>query len=527
MRQNLPVNKHEVSFPSDPEAKIISVTDSHGVLTDVNETFLQISGFTREELIGQPHNIVRHPDMPPEVFALMWKELKAGHPFLGMIKNRCKDGSFYWVSAFVVPIFVNNEIVGYESVRTRPDPGMVKRAEKYYALLRSKKKFKIRSFTDAFDHLSFGLALASAVGVVAYPTWYTALCAGCLGFLAFSRQQLRNKALLTELSADTKAQNDDLTMKIYTSDVSAQSRARICTIWKDKYVDTILTRVKEASEMLSRSSRQNLDDAAQNNEDARARSDKTRLTVMKMGQVADDISAMMNELSAGIDRTMADANKAQSDAESGCEASDRTLNIINSLDESASKVASAVDELAEEVNKVTETIEFIDSVSSQTNLLALNASIEAARAGTFGKGFAVVADEVRALSQRTHESAEGIHRQLEEFSKNTSVAREKSLKSRDDVVAGVEQVRKSHEVLSSVHESINAIKNTSEGMMNIVKEKAKTAEDVNTEVRALISLSEDNVQMSDRTHEEMKKLSEKAEDLKEMVERFNRGVRHY
>ena len=107
------------------------------------------------------------------------------------------------------------------------------------------------------------------------------------------------------------------------------------------------------------------------------------------------------------------------------------------------------------------------------------------------------------------------------------MAREKSLKSRDDVVAGVEQVRKSHEVLSSVHESINAIKNTSEGMMNIVKEKAKTAEDVNTEVRALISLSEDNVQMSDRTHEEMKKLSEKAEDLKEMVERFNRGVRHY
>ena len=92
MRLNLPVANKEISFPDDPDAKIISVTDPRGIINYVNDTFVKISGFTSDELIGQPHNIVRHPDMPSEVFAFMWKQIKSGKPFVGMIKNRCKDG---------------------------------------------------------------------------------------------------------------------------------------------------------------------------------------------------------------------------------------------------------------------------------------------------------------------------------------------------------------------------------------------------------------------------------------------------
>lgn len=527
MRLNLPVNSHEICFPSDPEAKIVSVTDPKGIIIDVNDTFAEISGFSREELIGKPHNIVRHPDMPSEIFAFMWSELKAGRPFLGMVKNRCKDGSFYWVSAFILPVFVNGKIVAYESVRTRPDAHMVERAEKLYAQLRNKKKLKLAPISDMTGRMLVGLSTIAGIASITYPQWYSALIFAFIGAGTFLRQKAYSKKLLNELSADLKQQKDALTTKIYTGDTSAQSRARLCTIWKDKYVDTVLTRVKETCEMLMYSSKYNLDEAARNNEQARERSDRTRLTVSKMGQVAEDISVMMNELSIGIDNTVADANKAQAQAQTGREASDRTLNIINSLDESASLVAKTVDVLAEQVKKVTETTEFIDSVSSQTNLLALNASIEAARAGAYGKGFAVVADEVRALSLRTHESADDIHKQLEEFQQNTALAHEQSIKSHNDVAEGVEEVRKSHEVLASVHEVIHGIKETSENMKNMVMEKAKTAEDVNAQVRELISISEDNVQMSDKTHEEMKKLSEKAEDLKEMVERFNQGVKHF
>lgn len=90
MRNNQPVVDVEIKFPDDPNAKIISVTDTHGIIVDVNQTFIDMCGFSREELIGQPHNIIRHPDMPSAVFKLMWDTLKKGKPFMGIIKTVTK-----------------------------------------------------------------------------------------------------------------------------------------------------------------------------------------------------------------------------------------------------------------------------------------------------------------------------------------------------------------------------------------------------------------------------------------------------
>lgn len=129
MRDNDPVINREHKFPSDPNAKIISVTDIKGIITEVNDTFVEMSGFSREELIGQPQNIVRHPDMPPEIFAQLWSTIQSGQPFMGLIKNRCKDGSYYWVNAFIMPIRQNGEIIGYESVRTAASDTQIARAE--------------------------------------------------------------------------------------------------------------------------------------------------------------------------------------------------------------------------------------------------------------------------------------------------------------------------------------------------------------------------------------------------------------
>ena len=97
MRKNLPVTNNERTFPENQ--KLISATDLRGKIVHCNDAFEEVSGFTREELIGQPHNIVRHPDMPPEAYENMWSHLKSGRPWMGLVKNRCKNGSFYWVSA--------------------------------------------------------------------------------------------------------------------------------------------------------------------------------------------------------------------------------------------------------------------------------------------------------------------------------------------------------------------------------------------------------------------------------------------
>ena len=137
MRQNLPVTLRERTFAA--HERLISTTDLNSNVTYCNDAFVAISGFTREELIGKPHNQVRHPDMPPTVFAHMWETIKQGKPWMGIVKNRAKNGDFYWVSAYVTPIYEGGQMSGYESVRTLPSEAQKRRAEALYARLRAGK----------------------------------------------------------------------------------------------------------------------------------------------------------------------------------------------------------------------------------------------------------------------------------------------------------------------------------------------------------------------------------------------------
>lgn len=100
MRRNLPVTQNEVQFPEGK--KLISSTDLQGNILHCNDAFEQISGYSRDELIGQPHNLIRHPDMPPEAFQVMWDTLKAGSPWMGLAKKRSKNGDHYWVKRVIV-----------------------------------------------------------------------------------------------------------------------------------------------------------------------------------------------------------------------------------------------------------------------------------------------------------------------------------------------------------------------------------------------------------------------------------------
>ena len=135
MRNNQPVSGTEYQLRDDHS--IISRTDVKGKITYVNQQFIEVSGFTEQELIGSPHNIVRHPDMPPEAFADLWQTLKSGGAWTGMVKNRCKNGDHYWVLANATPIRENGNVVGYTSVRTKPTREQVAAAEAVYARFRA------------------------------------------------------------------------------------------------------------------------------------------------------------------------------------------------------------------------------------------------------------------------------------------------------------------------------------------------------------------------------------------------------
>jgi len=133
MKINEPVTDREVKLRDGQE--LVTKTDLKGIITYTNPDFIAISGFSRDELVGSNHNVVRHPDMPPAAFKDLWDTLKLGRPWSKLVKNRCKNGDFYWVKANVTPIFHNGEIVEYMSVRTRPSEEEIKQATHLYEQL--------------------------------------------------------------------------------------------------------------------------------------------------------------------------------------------------------------------------------------------------------------------------------------------------------------------------------------------------------------------------------------------------------
>lgn len=116
---------------------IFSRTDKNGIITHVNVPFIEASGWEKEELIGQPHYILRHPHMPSSAFEDMWNTLQAGEQWTGCVKNLRKDGGYYWVRAVVSPIVEDDKIVGYNSVRRRIDNATIKEHEALYEQMRS------------------------------------------------------------------------------------------------------------------------------------------------------------------------------------------------------------------------------------------------------------------------------------------------------------------------------------------------------------------------------------------------------
>lgn len=142
MRENLPVTDNEYVLEKDD--MIVSKTDLQGNITYINDDFVRISGFSEEELIGSPQNIVRHPDMPEQAFEDFWMTLKAGRSWSGLVKNRCKNGDYYWVVANASPVRENGKIVGYMSVRTNPSRDQVQAAAKVYQAMREGQDDKLR-----------------------------------------------------------------------------------------------------------------------------------------------------------------------------------------------------------------------------------------------------------------------------------------------------------------------------------------------------------------------------------------------
>lgn len=200
MRTNLPVT--DVEYIIADETLIVSKTDLKGRLTYFNEQFVAASGFSDQELMGQPHNIIRHPDMPAEAFQNLWDTLKAGKPWAGAVKNRRKDGGFYWVLASATPVFEGGQVTGYMSIRSRLPADQREEAERVYELIRAGKAkayrveagvIRKRSAADIFAPFTRTLRarLVTLVGMLAA----AALIVSAVGLIAMNQINQRAKSI--------------------------------------------------------------------------------------------------------------------------------------------------------------------------------------------------------------------------------------------------------------------------------------------------------------------------------------------
>jgi aerotaxis receptor len=136
-----PINE-EVRFEdvNPTERPVVSKTDIRGIITYTNSMFRALSGYEKGEMVGRPHNIVRHPDMPKKIFEEMWDTILNGKKWSGIIKNLRKDGRYYWVEAFIEPIFdESGKITGFVSARRKVSDEVKREYEKIYKKMREEE----------------------------------------------------------------------------------------------------------------------------------------------------------------------------------------------------------------------------------------------------------------------------------------------------------------------------------------------------------------------------------------------------
>ena len=450
MRNNQPVTQQEYVFDND--ATLMSTTDLNSYITYANDAFIEVSGFTPEEINGQPHNMVRHPDMPPEAFADMWSTLKQGEPWTALVKNRRKNGDHYWVRANAIPVVRNGRVQGYMSVRTKPSAEEVRETEQLYrqfreggskgrrfhkglivrtGIMRWRSLFKTLPLRWRIRSTLLALLPCSVLGV-----WLLGMAAG--GLLAYTALM----ALMLLLAGSWLEHQVSRPIERVCQQALSVATGTSHKVEQIDRVDEVGITLRAIGQ-LGLMFRWLVDDVSGQAINVLSASDA-------VAQGNNELSRRTEQAAANVQQTAATMNQMTATVKSNTESAAE----VNSLSISTSKAAvkggdamgnmvTMMAEITDSSRKIANITSVIDGIAFQTNILALNAAVEAARAGEQGKGFAVVAGEVRSLAQRSATAASEIKNLVETSASRVKTGTEHvndAGKTMEDIVSQVQNV---------------------------------------------------------------------------------------
>ena len=491
-------------YPLDDDTTLMSTTDVHSYITHANDTFVQVSGYQLDELTGQPHNMVRHPDMPKAAFADMWYTLQQGEPWSGIVKNRRKNGDHYWVRANAVPMVRQGQVTGYMSIRTKATAEEIAAVEPLYRALNDgscKKRihkglvvgkgwlgklpamplrWRVRSVMAALFAVLAATLIATSAG---WMPLATAALVMLLGTLLFELQIVRPVENVARQALKVATGERNSVQHLKRSDelgltLRAVGQLGLMCRWLINDVSSQVVSVRDGSDRL-----------AQGNEDL---NDRTRQTVANVQQTV----ATMNQMAASVQSNSETAAEVDKLSVAASSAATKGGNAMQT-------VVKTMDDIADSTQRIGSITSLINDIAFQTNILALNAAVEAARAGEQGKGFAVVAGEVRHLASRSASAANDIRKLIDA--------------SASKVQSGSEQVHAAGRTMDDIVEQVKNVTQLIAQISHATSEQATGLSELTRAVAELDSITQKNADLVEESAHISAMVKHRAGRLKDAV----------
>jgi len=504
------------------DRRLISTTDLSGRILYCNDAFVEVSGYSAQELMGQPHSLVRHPDMPGPAFGDLWQHLNADRPWMGMVKNRCKNGDHYWVQAYVMPLYdEHGNKTGYQSVRTRPSDEQIRRAERIYARLRNgRAKVPERLASRVTSALGFVAVLMAMVwALLLVPGGWlqygllAALTVVALGaVLWFCRPLGAVRSLASEVYGNPLAQLVMVPRMDETGSVELALRMM------NARLRTLVGRVEDSIATLTGAVTTTRSALEQAHQGIRTQNSETDL----LASAATEMSATAHDIANNTAQTSEASRHASDVALHGRELVSEMIVAIRSLVEEVVVATDSSSRLKEHTDAIGEIVVIISDIADQTNLLALNAAIEAARAGEQGRGFAVVADEVRTLARRTQDSTGQIRRTIETIQHHVSGTAETMQRSRSRAESGIEQAKNAGVAFERVVEALSEVSDRCIQIASASEEQSVVADEISRNILRIREIAEANVRASGETDRATGDIEQLLTELRSAVQAFSR-----